>query len=110
MTTPLWADNPTAEDLLGFSDIAEPIIDALEREKLDPVALGVLGGWGSGKTTVLELINARLLGEPNVVVVYTRPWEYDPTTDPKATLIAEVLQAVRTAVADEQGAIDALGE
>jgi hypothetical protein len=108
--TPLWADNPTPEDLLGFSDIAEPIIDALGREHLDPVAIGVFGDWGSGKTTVLELIQKRLEEATDVVVVYTRPWEYDPATDPKATLIGEVLDAIRREVADEQGSLDALGE
>lgn len=71
--TPLWADNPTAEDLLGFIDIAEPIIDALGREKLDPVAIGIFGDWGSGKTTILELIAKRLGEFDDVVVVYTRP-------------------------------------
>jgi hypothetical protein len=42
-------------------------------------------------------------------VVYTRPWEYDPSTDSKATLIGAVLGAVRTKVADEQGSLDKLG-
>jgi hypothetical protein len=51
---PLWPDNPTAEDLLGFEDVAAPIVDALKRDRLDPVALGIFGDWGSGKTTVLE--------------------------------------------------------
>lgn len=108
--TPLWADNPTADDLLGFEDIAEPLLEALRRDRLDPVALGVFGDWGSGKTTVLEIIRKRLAEDPSVVVVYTRPWEYDPNTDPKATLIAEVLTAVRTRVEDEDGSLDRLGE
>ena len=50
--TPLWPDNPTAHDLLGFGDIADPIEEALLRERLDPVAVGVFGDWGSGKSTV----------------------------------------------------------
>lgn len=89
---PLWSDNPTSEDLLGFGDVAEPIIEALGREQLDPVAIGISGDWGSGKTTILEIIADRL--PEDTVVVFTRPWEYDPVTDPKATLIAEVLAKV----------------
>lgn len=101
--TPLWPDNPTAQDLLGFGDIADPIEEALLRERLDPVAVGVFGDWGSGKSTVLEILRERLLERGRVVVVYTRPWEYDPNIDPKATLIAEVLAAVRTEVAKDEG-------
>jgi predicted KAP-like P-loop ATPase len=106
--TPLWPDNPTAEDLLGFRDIAEPIMDALMRDRLDPVAVGVFGDWGSGKSTVLEIIGSDLAPDREdeggdseaankIVVVQTRPWEYDPKVDPKATLIDEVLSAVKAA-------------
>jgi hypothetical protein len=92
---PLWPDNPTKEDLLGFADVATPVIDALGRERLDPVALGVFGDWGSGKTTILKLIESSLDEDDNIVVVYTQPWEYDPSNDPKAILIGEVLSAIR---------------
>jgi hypothetical protein len=37
---PLWPDNPSSLDLLGFADIAEPVLDAPGRERLDPVAVG----------------------------------------------------------------------
>jgi hypothetical protein len=108
--TPLWPDNPTAQDLLGFADIAEPVLDALMRERLDPVAIGVFGDWGSGKSTVLEILRERLVARGRVVVVYTRPWEYDPNIDPKATLIAEVLTAVRNEVAKDAGRMAQLTE
>jgi hypothetical protein len=102
-STPLWPDNPTGQDLLGFGDIVDPIEEALLRERLDPVALGIFGDWGSGKSTVLEILRGRLLKRGRVVVVYTRPWEYDPNIDPKATLIAEVLTAIRSEVAKDEG-------
>lgn len=108
--TPLWPDNPTAEDLLGFADIADPIQDALLRERLDPVAIGVFGDWGSGKSTVLEILRRHLTERGRVVVVYTRPWEYDPNIDPKATLIAEVLAAVRAEVAKDEGRMTQLAD
>jgi energy-coupling factor transporter ATP-binding protein EcfA2 len=92
--TPLWSDNPAARDLLGFADIAAPALEALARERLDPVTVGVVGWWGSGKSTILGLIERALREQKGVVVVGTRPWEYDPSTDPKATLIAEVLAAL----------------
>lgn len=89
--TPLWSDNPSAVDLLGFADIAAPALEAVGRDHLDPVAVGIVGWWGSGKSTILGLIESDLRGQTGVLVVSTRPWEYDPVTDPKATLIAEVL-------------------
>ena len=66
---PLWPDNPTSEDLLRFADVAEPIIEALGRKQLDPVAIGISGDWGSGKTTILEIIADKL---PDDTVVVSR--------------------------------------
>lgn len=52
----LWSDEPATTDLLSFDAIAETVVDALFDERLNPVALGISGTWGSGKTTVLNLI------------------------------------------------------
>jgi hypothetical protein len=103
---PLWSDHPSGEDLLGFADIAAPIGAAIRRERLDPVAIGVFGDWGSGKTTVLKLVGDEFDADGasdgeirDVLVVWTQPWEYDPLLDPKATLIEQVLSAVQAEVA-----------
>jgi GTPase SAR1 family protein len=97
----LWPDNPTPLDLLGFEDIAAPVLEAINRERLDPVAVGVFGDWGSGKTTVLEVLNDQLKPRGNTLVVYSRPWEYDPTLDTRATLINEVLEVLRKHAKDD---------
>jgi hypothetical protein len=112
---PLWPDHPSEEDLLGFADIAAPIAAAIRRERLDPVAIGVFGDWGSGKTTVLQLVGKQFdagtsaSGEAAaVLVIWTQPWEYDPLLDPKATLIDEVLSAVQSEVAKNKDLADRL--
>ena len=104
----LWDDNPSPVDLLGFEDVAAPVLGALSSEHLDPVCVGVFGPWGSGKTTVIELVQKMLEGRNDMIVVYTQPWSYDPATDPKATLIGEVLNAVREQLDDS--AATRLGE
>ena len=104
---PLWADNPSTQDLLGFGEVADPIVEVLKRDRLDPVAVGLIGPWGSGKSTVLSLIESRLT-DNTIVVVRTYPWEYDPSLDVKATLIGDVLQTIRERAKAEEGAEDAL--
>jgi predicted KAP-like P-loop ATPase len=78
----LWDDNPSAVDLLGFDAISDAVSEALVRPQLDPVCVGVFGPWGSGKTTVLNLIAERLSRDESVIVVYTQPWSYDPANRP----------------------------
>ncbi|GLZ77949.1 hypothetical protein Afil01_27560 [Actinorhabdospora filicis] len=101
MTEPnlaLWSDDPARVDLLSFDAVAKTVADALLDEALDPVALGLSGSWGSGKTTVLGLVAEELeqRGTPSskVLIIQTDPWRYDPATGAKESLIAEVLGAL----------------
>jgi hypothetical protein len=109
-TTPLWSDNPAELDLLGFADVTAPVAEAVLRDKLDPVTVGIEGDWGSGKSSILAILGKQLDDDKTVVVIPTHPWEYDPATDPKATLIGEVLNAVRKEAIARQGGWDKLSE
>jgi hypothetical protein len=94
----LWSDEPATTDLLSFRAIAETTADALFDDNLNPVALGISGSWGSGKTTVLNLIEQHIKSatgtDGKILVVRTDPWRYDPTLGPKESLISEVLEAL----------------
>jgi hypothetical protein len=99
----LWSDDPAQIDLLSFDAVAHTVADALLDEALDPVALGLSGSWGSGKTTVLNLVAAELeqraTEEQKVLVIQTDPWRYDPATGAKESLIGEVLAALAAELA-----------
>lgn len=105
---PLWDDNPSEVDLLGFKSLVLPGRQALTRPNLDPVCVGVFGPWGSGKTTVARQIQRELLAEEGVLAVYVEPWAFDPTTDSKARLIAVVLNAVNAHLQSESKLTDDL--
>lgn len=101
----LWSDNPASLDLLAFSAVAETVASALLDDQLDPVVLGVSGRWGSGKTTVLQLVGAELKSlsesDSKILVVSTEPWRYDPETGVKESLISEVLSAIEGEIDSE---------
>lgn len=94
----LWPDDPAETDLLAFDAVAHTVADALLDEALDPVALGLSGRWGSGKSTVLGLVAAELerraTPPQKVLVIETAPWRYDPATGAKESFIAETLTAL----------------
>lgn len=102
---PLWSDEPSVRDLLSFDAVAETIVDAVLDDRLDPIALGLSGSWGSGKTSVLGLVQAELEArDSKVIVIPTQPWRYDPAVGPKESLIAEVLDALQAQLGPDLGA------
>jgi len=104
---PLWSDDPSPDDLLAFNALAQTLVDPLLDARLDPVALGLSGPWGSGKSTVLGLIDEQLkelsADDAKVLVVPTQPWRYDPTLGAKETLIGEVLGVLQAEVKANAG-------
>lgn len=104
----LWSDEPTKDDLLSFDAVAGTVVNAVLDDTLDPLAIGVSGAWGSGKTTILRLIKADLDGrqmpdQQNILVIQTDPWRYDPSVGAKETLIGEVLTALAGEVKESEG-------
>lgn len=95
---PLFLDEPTDVDLLSFDAVASTVVDALLDPRLDPIALGLSGSWGSGKTSVLRLIAMQLRAEEDEkaspLVIETDPWKYDPKLGIKESLISEILAAI----------------
>ena len=111
----LWSDEPSSVDLLAFGAVAETAVEAVLDDALDPIALGISGPWGSGKSTVLKLIKTELASggvvtkdeacmDDRILVVETDPWRYDPSVGAKATLILEVLNAL-TAELEKHGGL-----
>jgi hypothetical protein len=105
----LWSDEPSAVDLLAFGAVAETAVEAVLDDVLDPIALGISGPWGSGKSTVLRLIENDLTArnttqnEQRVLIVRSEPWRYDPGVGAKATLIGEVLAVLQTELLSNGG-------
>jgi hypothetical protein len=110
----LWSDDPAPTDLLSFDAVASTVADALLDTALDPIALGLSGSWGSGKTTVLGLVEQELEERAEagrkVLVIRTEPWRYDPTTGAKETLIGEVLAALAVEVEGSETGVEGAKE
>lgn len=71
------------EDLYGWSDTFVPMLAKVTRKwpPRDGLTFGVYGPWGSGKSTVLNLLESQLQQDaatyPNTYIVRFNPWFYD---------------------------------
>lgn len=93
----MWADNETDLDLLGFDVLVDELVVALTEPRLLPLTVGVLGGWGSGKSSLLKIARAELEavdGKPYVCVEFS-PWQFEDYGDVKAGLMRAVLDQCR---------------
>ncbi|MET3501010.1 uncharacterized protein YdhG (YjbR/CyaY superfamily) [Mucilaginibacter rubeus] len=90
----MWADNETSEDLLGFKVHADLLIDVINDETVLPVTIGVFGDWGSGKSSILNIIKNEYDKEvhKDTLCIYFNGWTFEGYDDAKAALLNAILK------------------
>ena len=59
----ILGDSPTTEDGLGFGSYVEIILDAINNfDAESSLTIGIHGSWGSGKTSLMKMLEKRLKG------------------------------------------------
>jgi KAP family P-loop domain len=91
MPRKILLDNPSVDPVLGFKEYASGLKDLIERS--DPqFSVGVFGGWGSGKTTLMLAIKDQL--DDQIVSVWFNAWRYEK----EEHLIIPLLDVLRDAL------------
>lgn len=98
----MWSDNETTLDLLGFNVHADLIRSVVTNPDMLPTTIGVFGDWGSGKTSIMKMLesdlNAEKYDDPdekskyeNIACFYFNGWLFEGYDDAKSAIISSVL-------------------
>lgn len=86
-------DAPASDPSLDFAPTAAGLAQIIERSE-PRFAIGIFGGWGSGKTTLMEAIDARLDPETTVTVRFNA-WRFER----EPHILVPLLDAIREGLA-----------
>ena len=90
----MWSDKETTEDLLGYIVHASLIKNVVTNEKNLPITVGLYGDWGSGKSSILRILEQQLKEDNDTVVVYFDGWSFESFDDAKMALIQGIVDAL----------------
>jgi predicted KAP-like P-loop ATPase len=87
----MWADAETDIDFLNYSEVAELVTELITDSDLLPISLGVFGGWGTGKSSTLKLVEVELQkrARPPIIVKFDA-WLYQDYDDARAALMSVI--------------------
>jgi len=89
----MWTDNITDKDFLGFDVHANLIKELIKDEKMQPLTIGLFGDWGSGKSSILEVLKKDFEKEEKTACLYFNGWVFEGYDDAKAALLETILKA-----------------
>lgn len=115
----MWADNETKDDLLGYQVHADLLRDVVLDPKMLPISIGVFGDWGSGKSSLMLLMQesiekwrteteeANKVGgaakkNARVLQIMFNSWQFEDYEDTKLTLIETILSDVIKDIEDHR--------
>lgn len=91
----MWADAEADVDFLNYSEVAELVAELIGDQNLLPLSLGIFGGWGTGKSTVLRLVEHELERAPDrYLIVKFDAWLYQDFDDARAALMGVIASAL----------------
>lgn len=88
----MWSDIETDKDLLGFSVHANLIKEVVVNGRNLPITIGLYGDWGSGKSSVLKLLEKQLEEDNDSIVIYFDGWAFESFDDAKLALIQGIVE------------------
>lgn len=99
----MWRDRESEEDFLNFTEVADQIATLALSPDLLPVSIGVFGTWGTGKSTVLKLAEAKMMAadKPPLIIEFDA-WLYQGFDDAKAALMEVVATRLLQATKDNE--------
>lgn len=80
-------------DGLGFSTYSNVIADAAKGTR-GPFTIGIFGEWGTGKTSLMRMVENRFSDDKTVITVWFNAWRYEKEEHPIVPLIATIVREV----------------
>ena len=99
----MWSDNETTQDLLGYQVHADLLKKIILDDAMLPISIGVFGNWGSGKSSLMLLLQQSLQeweeaqqNEQHSIIlqVYFNSWQFESYDSTKLTMIESILEAL----------------
>lgn len=91
-------DLPSEKDALDFAPYVETLVDVCQSAGT-PLTIGIFGTWGSGKTSLMKMIQNRL--PETFSVSWFNAWKYEKETTIWRVLLLQVLTTIRNVIPDK---------
>jgi tRNA A37 threonylcarbamoyladenosine biosynthesis protein TsaE len=98
----MWSDNESDVDLLQYKYLASAAQRIVTSPNLSPTTIGFFGDWGSGKSTLVQLLGAELEKDKSILCLTFNGWLFEGYDDAKTALMGSILDAIQERIQDDK--------
>lgn len=93
----MWKDSETKTDYLNFDYLVKAVEDIVMDDSLTPSTIGVYGDWGSGKSSLMQMVENRLIDkyDDDVACIHFNGWLFEGYEDAKTAFCGTILEELR---------------
>lgn len=110
----MWADSETPRDFLGYGSYVPTLTEICLHPDLAPLTLGIFGPWGSGKTSLMKMLQASIDASgpsKEIQTLWFNAWRYENRDEAQSALIHTILNKLeqnKTIVDEAKGVLKSL--
>lgn len=90
----MWKDCETNIDLLDFDYLVDVTKKIILNNDLTPSTVGIYGDWGSGKSSLMDMVMSDLSIDKDILCLKFNGWLFEGYEDAKVALIGSILDEI----------------
>lgn len=92
----MWKDSETIIDYLNFDYIIDAVVKLVLDDDLSPSSIGLYGDWGSGKSSLMKMVEQHLtsMDDKSILCIRFNGWLFEGYEDAKTALCGTILESI----------------
>lgn len=92
----MWKDSETIIDYLNFDYIIDAVVKLVLDKDLSPSSIGLYGDWGSGKSSLMKMVEQHLISmnDKSILCIRFNGWLFEGYEDAKTALCGTILESI----------------
>ena len=90
----MWNDSETNSDFIDYQHYVNAVIKIIDNEDLLPCSIGVFGDWGSGKSSLMKMVEEKYTDQQDTLVIKFNGWLFEGYDDTKTVLMGSIVDEI----------------
>jgi hypothetical protein len=90
----MWNDNESLSDYIDYSHLLKAVTTIIDTDNLLPCSIGIYGDWGSGKSSLMRMVEQKYEDDSDILVIKFNGWLFEGYEDAKSVLMGRIVDEI----------------